>query len=80
MHRHFCVIHILSTGQKFYVFIFFLELTNVKLLFDFRHDKLEPSKVTCSDPISPISLEAFHILKLCFWLQLSCRLTRSRHL
>lgn len=41
------VIHILSTGYKFYVF--FLVLTNVNLLFDFQHDKLEQSKVTCLD-------------------------------
>lgn len=42
-------IHILSTGYKFYVF---LVLTNVKLLFDFQHDKLEQSKVSCSDSIT----------------------------
>lgn len=63
----------------FFILFFFLELTNVKLLFDFQHDKLEPSKVTCSDSVSlvrtryrfiAISFEAFHTLKLCFWLQL----------
>ena len=51
----------------------FLVLTNVKLLFDYQHDKLEQSKVTCLDSIGSlvharqrsiaISLEAFQLLK-----------------
>lgn len=65
------VIHILSTGYKFYVFVmlffFLLVLINVKMLFDFKQDKLEQSNVTLWEPRGssklPFLFEAFHLFK-----------------